>query len=58
MPTVRISVDSRTLGDVTTEASSTWGSTAQNIERGYVEEALNKALATIRRAYNIDTKEN
>jgi hypothetical protein len=58
MPTVRISVDSRTLGEVTTEASSGVGSFDSDVERDYIEETLTRALATIRRAYNIDTKEN
>lgn len=59
MPTVRISVDSGLLGEVTAEARSVWQSNFNAAdEREFIEEALEKALATIRRAYNLDTKEN
>ncbi len=59
MPTVRISVDSGLLGEVTADTRSTWQSGfSGEDERGFIEEALNEAVATIRRAYNIDTKEN
>lgn len=59
MPTVRISVDSGLLGEVTTETHSMLKSHfSDNDERGFIVEALNDALDIIRRAYNIDTKES
>lgn len=54
---VRIEVHSPTLGNVEI-ARDRMATNDPDNERRYIERALNEALATIRRAYNIDTKEN